>query len=105
MDNEVFAMALRMIGKNIMLIANAIYKEPEPAEVDEKPKKRTRKAAKAEPKTDTVEEETAPEEEKKPEITFQQSRSELYSHKNPVKDIRALSKTSSSISVRRSSPI
>ena len=77
MDNEVFAMALRMIGKNIMLIANAIYKEPEPAEVDEKPKKRTRKAAKAEPKTDTVEEETAPEEEKKPEITFQQVRAVL----------------------------
>ena len=77
MDNEVIAMALRMIGKNIVLIADAIYKEGEPAEVDEKPKKRTRKAAKAEPKTDTVEEETAPEEEKKPEITFQQVRAVL----------------------------
>ena len=77
MDNEIIAMALRMIGKNIMLIADAIYKEGEPAEVDEKPKKRTRKAAKAEPKTDTVEEETAPEEEKKPEITFQQVRAVL----------------------------
>ena len=77
MDNEIIAMALRMIGKNIVLIADAIYKEGEPAEVDEKPKKRTRKAAKAEPKTDTVEEETAPEEEKKPEITFQQVRAVL----------------------------
>ena len=77
MDNEIIAMALRMIGKNIMLIADAIYKEDEPAAVDEKPKKRTRKAAKAEPKTETVEEETAPEEEKKPEITFQQVRAVL----------------------------
>ena len=77
MDNEIIAMALRMIGKNIMLIADAIYKEDEPAAVEEKPKKRTRKAAKAEPKTDTVEEETAPEEEKKPEITFQQVRAVL----------------------------
>ena len=77
MDNEIIAMALRMIDKNIVLIADAIHKEGEPAEVDEKPKKRTRKAAKAEPKTDTVEEETAPEEEKKPEITFQQVRAVL----------------------------
>ena len=82
MDNEIIAMALRMIGKNIMLIADAIYKEDEPAEVDEKPKKRTRKAAKAEPKTESVEEKPAPEaepvpEEKKPEITFQQVRAVL----------------------------
>ena len=82
MDNEIIAMALRMIGKNIMLIADAIYKEDEPAAVEEKPKKRTRKTAKAEPKTETVEEETAPEaepvpKEKKPEITFQQVRAVL----------------------------
>ena len=82
MDNEIIAMALRMIGKNIMLIADAIYKEDEPAAVEEKPKKRTRKTAKAEPKTETVEEESAPEaepvpEEKKPEITFQQVRAVL----------------------------
>ena len=82
MDNEIIAMALRMIGKNIMLIADAIYKEDEPAAVEEKPKKRTRKTAKAEPKTETVEEETAPEaetvpEEKKSEITFQQVRAVL----------------------------
>ncbi len=77
MDNEVIAMALRMIGKNIMLIADAIYKEDEPAEAEEKPKKRTKKTAKAEPKTETVEEETVPEEEKKPEITFEQVRAVL----------------------------
>ncbi len=82
MDNEIIAMALRMIGKNIMLIADAIYKEDEPAVVEEKPKKKTRKTAKAEPKTETVEEEAAPEaepvpEEKKPEITFQQVRAVL----------------------------
>ncbi|MBQ1388969.1 MAG: hypothetical protein IIY78_05015 [Clostridia bacterium] len=47
MDNETIAMALRMIGKNIMLIADAIYKEPEPVEVDEKPKKKARKTSKA----------------------------------------------------------
>ena len=80
MDNEIIAMALRMIGKNIMLIADAIYKENEPAAVEEKPKKRTRKTAKAEPKTET--EKPAPEaepvpEEKKPEITFQQVRAVL----------------------------
>ena len=80
MDNEIIAMALRMIGKNIMLIADAIYKEDEPAAVEEKPKKRTRKTAKAESKTEM--EEPAPEaepvpEEKKPEITFQQVRAVL----------------------------
>ena len=82
MDNEVIAMALRMIGKNFMIIADCIYKEDEPAAVEEKPKKRTRKTAKAEPKTETVEEKPAPEaepvpEEKKPEITFQQVRAVL----------------------------
>ena len=74
MDNEVIAMALRMIGKNIMLIADAIYKEPEPAEVDEKPKKKARKTSKAKAEdaalnnetepTETHEAEPVPEEEK-----------------------------------------
>ena len=83
MENKnLIATALRMIGKNIMLIADAIYKEDEPAAVEEKPKKRTRKTAKAEPKTESVEEKPAPEaepvpEEKKPEITFQQVRAVL----------------------------
>ena len=82
MDNEIIAMALRMIGKNIMLIADAIYKEDEPATVEEKPKKRTRKTAKAEPKAETVKEESALDEEqkiedKKPEVTFQQVRAVL----------------------------
>ena len=80
MDNEVIAMALRMIGKNILIIADCIHKEDEPEAVEEKPKKRTRKTAKAEPKTET--EESAPEaepvfEEKKAEITFQQVRAVL----------------------------
>lgn len=80
MDNEVIAMALRMIGKNFLIIADCIYKEDEPAAIEEKPKKRTRKTAKAEPKTET--EKPAPEaepvpEEKKPEITFQQVRAVL----------------------------
>ena len=89
MDNEVIAMALRMIGKNIVLIADAIYKEGEPAEVDEKPKKRTRKAAKAKAEeaalnneaesvetetTEATETEPVPEEEKPKEITFVQVR-------------------------------
>ena len=82
MDNEVIAMALRMIGKNFLIIADCIYKEDEPAAIEEKPKKRTRKTAKAEPKTESVEEKPAPEaepvpEEKKPEITFQQVRAVL----------------------------
>ena len=80
MDNDIIAMALRMIGKNILIIADCIHKEDEPEAIEEKPKKRTRKTAKAEPKTET--EEPAPEaepvpEEKKPEITFQQVRSVL----------------------------
>ena len=83
MDNEIIAMALRMIGKNIMLIADAIYKEDELATVEEKPKKKTRKTTKAEPKLEVVNDEAAqesepvPEEEKKPEITFQQVRAVL----------------------------
>ena len=84
MDNEVIAMALRMIGKNIMLIADAIYKEPEPVEVDEKPKKKARKTSKAKAEdaalnnetepTETHEAEPVPEEEKPKEITFVQVR-------------------------------
>ena len=84
MDNEVIAMALRMIGKNIMLIADAIYKEPEPAEVDEKPKKKARKTSKAKAEdaalnnetepTETHEAEPVPEEEEQKEITFVQVR-------------------------------
>ena len=84
MDNETIAMALRMIGKNIMLIADAIYKEPEPAEVDEKPKKKARKTSKAKAEdaalnhetepTETHEAEPVPEEEKPKEITFVQVR-------------------------------
>ena len=77
MDNEVIAMALRMIGKNIMLIADSICIE-EPSAVEEKPKKRTKKTAKEEPKTEKVEEEPAStEEQQKPEITFQQVRAVL----------------------------
>ena len=60
MDNEVIAMALRMIGKNIMLIADAIYKEPEPAEVDEKPKKKARKTSKAKAEDAALNNETEP---------------------------------------------
>ena len=84
MDNETIAMALRMIGKNIMLIADAIYKEPEPVEVDEKPKKKARKTSKAKAEdaalnnetepTETHEAEPVPEEEKPKEITFVQVR-------------------------------
>ena len=84
MDNEVIAMALRMIGKNIMLIADAIYKEPEPVEVDEKPKKKARKTSKAKAEdaalnnetepTETHEAEPVPEEEEQKEITFVQVR-------------------------------
>ena len=94
MDNEVIAMALRMIGKNIMLIADAIYKESEPAAVEEaedKPKKRTRKTTKAKKEeeapvevheaepvetepTETHEAEPVPEDEKPKEIKFTQVR-------------------------------
>ena len=94
MDNEVIAMALRMIGKNIMLIADAIYKESEPASVEaaeDKPKKRTRKTTKAKKEeeapievhetepvetepTEKHETEPVPEEEEQKEITFVQVR-------------------------------
>ena len=84
MDNEVIAMALRMIGKNFLIIADCIYKEDEPAAIEEKPKKRTRKTAKAKAEdaalnnetepTETHEAEPVPEEEKPKEITFVQVR-------------------------------
>ena len=92
MDNEVIAMALRMIGKNIMLIADAIYKESEPASVEaaeDKPKKKARKTSKAKAEeaalnneaepvetetTEMHETEPVPEEEKPKEITFVQVR-------------------------------
>ena len=84
MDNEIIAMALRMIGKNITLIADAIYKEDEPATAEEKPKKKTRKTAKAKTEeaashnevepTEKHEAEPVPEEEEQKEITFVQVR-------------------------------
>ena len=89
MDNEVVAMALRMIGKNIMIIADCIHKDEEPAAAEEKPKKKTRKTAKAKAEeaashnevepvetetTETHEAEPVPEEEKPKEITFVQVR-------------------------------
>ena len=94
MDNEVIAMALRMIGKNIMLIADAICKESEPAAVEEaedKQKKRTRKTTKAKKEdeapvevheaepveaapTETHEAKAVPEDEKPKEIKFTQVR-------------------------------
>ena len=75
MDNEVIAMALRMIGKNICLIADCICKEDETAQpaTEEKPKKKTRKAAKA--KDEPAE--TEPVSEEKPTITFEQVRAAL----------------------------
>ena len=80
MDNEVIAMALRMIGKNICLIADCICKEDDTVQpvTEEKPKKKTRKTAKAktEEPTETHEAEPVPEEEK-PTITFEQIRAAL----------------------------
>ena len=80
MDNEVIAMALRMIGKNICLIADCICKEDEAAQpaAEEKPKKKTRKTAKV--KTEESAEVHEPEpahEEEKPTITFEQVRAAL----------------------------
>ena len=84
MDNEIIAMALRMIGKNIILIADCIHKEDEPATAEEKPKKKTRKTAKAKTEeaashnevepTEKHEAEPVPEEEEQKEITFVQVR-------------------------------
>ena len=80
MDNEVIAMALRMIGKNICLIADCICKEDEAAQpaAEEKPKKKTRKTAKAkaEEPAEVQEAEPVPEEEK-PTISFEQVRAAL----------------------------
>ena len=80
MDNEVIAMALRMIGKNICLIADCICKEDDTVQpaTEEKPKKKTRKTtkAKAEEPAEVHESETVPEEEK-PKITFEQVRAAL----------------------------
>ena len=88
-NKDLIATALRMIGKNIILIADCINKEDEPATAEEKPKKKTRKTAKAkmeetalnneaEPvETETTEmheTEPVPEEEKPKEITFVQVR-------------------------------
>ena len=78
MDNEVVAMALRMIGKNIMIIADCIHKDEEPAAAEEKPKKKTRKTAKA--KAEEPAEVCEPEpvhEEEKPTISFEQVRAAL----------------------------
>ena len=80
MDNEVIAMALRMIGKNICLIADCICKEDEAAQpaTEEKPKKKTRKTTKA--KTEELEEVQEAKhvhEEEKPTITFEQVRAAL----------------------------
>ena len=80
MDNEVIAMALRMIGNNICLIADCICKEDDTAQpaTEEKPKKKTRKTAKV--KTEESAEVHEPEpahEEEKPTITFEQVRAAL----------------------------
>ena len=78
MDNEIIAMALRMIGKNICLIADCICKEDENTQptVEEKPKKKTRKTAKAKDEPVEVHEaEPVPKEE--PKITFEQVRAAL----------------------------
>ena len=78
MDNEVIAMALRMIGKNICLIADCICKEDESATVEEKPKKKTRKTTKAKTaEPEEVQEAEHVHEEEKPTITFEQVRAAL----------------------------
>ena len=86
MENKnLIATALRMIGKNIILIADCICKEEEPEAVtEEKPKKKTRKTAKAKTEeaashnevepTEKHEAEPVPEEEEQKEITFVQVR-------------------------------
>ena len=91
-NKDLIATALRMIGKNIILIADCINKEDEPATAEEKPKKKTRKTAKAkmeetalnneaEPvETETTEmheTEPVPEEAEKPKVTFEQVRAAL----------------------------
>ena len=83
-NKDLIATALRMIGKNIILIADCIHKEDEPATAEEKPKKKTRKTAKAKTEeaashnevepTEKHEAEPVPEEEEQKEITFVQIR-------------------------------
>ena len=80
MENmDLIATALRMIGKNIILIADCINKEEEPSTVEEKPKRKTRKTAKAktEEAADVHETEPVPEEAEKPKVTFEQVRAAL----------------------------
>ena len=78
-NKDLIATALRMIGKNIILIADCIHKEDEPATAEEKPKKKTRKTAKAktEETADVHEAEPVPEEAEKPKVTFEQVRAAL----------------------------
>ena len=79
MDNEVIAMALRMIGKNICLIADCICKEDETTQpaAEEKPKKKKRKTAKAKDEPAEVHESEPAHEEEKPKISFEQVRAAL----------------------------
>ena len=78
-NKELIATALRMIGKNIILIADCIHKEDEPATAEDKPKRKTRKTAKAktEEAADVHEAEPVPEEAEKPKVTFEQVRAAL----------------------------
>ena len=93
-NKDLIATALRMIGKNIILIADCIHKEDEPATAEEKPKKKTRKTAKAktEEAADVHEAEPVPEEAEKPKVTFEQVRAALakksqMGHKSNVKNL------------------
>lgn len=78
-NKDLIATALRMIGKNIILIADCIHKEDEPATAEDKPKRKTRKTAKAktEEAADVHETEPVPEEAEKPKVTFEQVRAAL----------------------------
>ena len=78
-NKDLIATALRMIGKNIILIADCIHKEDEPATAEDKPKRKTRKTAKAktEEAADVHEAEPVPEEAEKPKVTFKQVRAAL----------------------------
>ena len=78
-NKDLIATALRMIGKNIILIADCINKEEEPSTVEEKPKRKTRKTAKAktEEAADVHEAEPVPEEAEKPKVTFEEVRAAL----------------------------
>ena len=78
-NKDLIATALRMIGKNIILIADCINKEEEPSTVEEKPKRKTRKTAKSktEEAADVHETEPVPEEAEKPKVTFEQVRAAL----------------------------